>query len=558
VTPSLAVQALAVFTLALLFALLARTAAAQRAILITATVGVAALPLLAFAPSWTPGPAPAELLGTLQVLQEPGVSAMPTPLAAAQSVSSSVWVQIWAVGALLALLRLGVSAGFAHWLRVTSSARIGDVARNERITVPLVVGFLRPLILLPPSADGWSQSQRALVLAHERVHARGRDNLWLLLARLVACAHWFNPLAWMAATRLRSACEHHADTAVVASGASRTDYADTLIAVARERVPSMSMAMARMSGLEGRIRRVLDDETPRGGLLARGLGTGLVAAVVVAIGTASATSPPLAAGVPMAVSPQGEFTAVLEAEADRLVAEVEPAALVLIALDARTGQVLGQAERGQIAERELVPGSVIKPFTVAAALELGVPSTHAFADGDMASILERSSNIGAVQIGKRTGSPALHNVLARVGLPQDQRLPIERLAIGDGVVATPEQVAQAWTHLSGHGAIAPDVAAAVRQMLVQAVRGPEATGRRAAIDGVSIAGKTGSSPLIREDGTAHPTALLASFVGLVPAEDPNWVILVSVADPRGPSWGGVVAAPAFRRIVATLDSDLAD
>jgi membrane peptidoglycan carboxypeptidase len=214
--------------------------------------------------------------------------------------------------------------------------------------------------------------------------------------------------------------------------------------------------------------------------------------------------------------------------------------------------VIGQAQRGGLAQRAVAPGSVLKPFGVVAALEAGIPRDHAFADGDMASILERSSNVGALQITTAAGRPALDDVLGRVGLPAPASLSLERLTLGE-VLVTPLQVASAWTHLSGRGAISPQIAAATREMLVGAVSGEQATGRQAAVPSVQVAGKTGTAPLVGADGAVVPGRYLASFVGLVPADAPQLVILVSVAGPRGQEvWGGVVAAPAFRRIVEAL------
>jgi cell division protein FtsI/penicillin-binding protein 2 len=199
-------------------------------------------------------------------------------------------------------------------------------------------------------------------------------------------------------------------------------------------------------------------------------------------------------------------------------------------------------------QRELSPGSVLKPFTVVAALEAGISRDHAFGDGDMASILERSSNAGALQIAALAGKPSIDAVFGRVGMPVPAGVSLERLALGDGVRVTPLQLETAWSHLSGHRAISPEIAAQTREMLVRAVVGEQATGKQAAVPGVAVAGKTGTAPLA--DG-GH----LASFVGLVPADDPELVILVCVARPQGEAvWGGVVAAPAFRSIVEGLSN----
>jgi hypothetical protein len=532
-TLSLTVQAAAVYALALLLSR-AGTSASRRTVLICACVVVAGLPLLGFAPTWSARAlestaiplglgALQEPAGTGPALADPGAPVLPSVLS---------W--IWAVGFAVAMVQLGADLLAVRRLRASAREQTGETAVSDQVDVPMVVGVLRPLVLLPVEAETWPASRRQLVLAHERAHMRGHDNLWLLLARVVACVHWFNPLAWATVAALRDACEHHADDAVLEGGADPVDYAEALLAVARSRAPGLGLAMARVSGLEKRVRAVLSGRR-RAGWVGSVLGASLVVGLAVVTATAS----------PRPVARPG-LQALLEGEADRLVADWSPEGVALVVLDARTGALLGQAERGGLLRRELSPGSVLKPFVVVAALEAGIPRDHAFGDGDMASILERSSNAGAQQVATLAGREAIDDVLGRVGLSVPATLPLERLTLGE-VLVTPLQLASAWTHLAGHGAISPQIAAETREMLVRAVVGEQGTGRQAAVPGVRVAGKTGTAPLAGAEG--H----LASFVGLVPADEPELVILVSVARPQGEAtWGGVVAAPAFRRIVEGL------
>ena len=121
------------------------------------------------------------------------------------------------------------------------------------------------------------------------------------------------------------------------------------------------------------------------------LGSGLRAVAVAGLALVAATAPASAPGI----VPPG-LSAALEREADLLMATHQPEGVVVLVLDARTGVVLARAVRGGVGERRMAPGSVLKPFVVAAALEAGIPESAQLADGDMASILERSSNAGAV------------------------------------------------------------------------------------------------------------------------------------------------------------------
>jgi cell division protein FtsI/penicillin-binding protein 2 len=76
----------------------------------------------------------------------------------------------------------------------------------------------------------------------------------------------------------------------------------------------------------------------------------------------------------------------------------------------------------------------------------------------------------------------------------------------------------------------------------------EGTGMYAAMPGYQVAGKTGTAQKPDASGGYATGRYVASFVGIVPASRPRFVILVTVDEPRGAIWGGVVAAPAFQQI----------
>jgi membrane peptidoglycan carboxypeptidase len=97
--------------------------------------------------------------------------------------------------------------------------------------------------------------------------------------------------------------------------------------------------------------------------------------------------------------------------------------------------------------------------------------------------------------------------------------------------------------------VSPAIARQLLSMLVNVVADPEATGTQAALPGYEVAGKTGTAA--KPDpvtGGYSSSKYVASFVGIVPASKPRLVILVTVDEPQGTIWGGVVAAPAFREI----------
>jgi len=76
----------------------------------------------------------------------------------------------------------------------------------------------------------------------------------------------------------------------------------------------------------------------------------------------------------------------------------------------------------------------------------------------------------------------------------------------------------------------------------------EGSGTAAQVPGYRIAGKTGTAAKPDERGGYSDSRYVASFVGILPAKDPRLVMLVTVDEPRGAIWGGVVAAPAFAEI----------
>ena len=215
-----------------------------------------------------------------------------------------------------------------------------------------------------------------------------------------------------------------------------------------------------------------------------------------------------------------------------------------------------------------------------------------------AAILRVSSNVGAVQIAQRMGREAHYNGLLRFGFGASTRSgyptesaglirdwsdwqPVDQatIAFGQGVSVTAIQLAsalaalandgermqprlvlarrqtgEAWqtTPVRSHGkAVSRDTARRTLDMM-RSVVSPEGTGRLAGLAGVAVAGKTGTAQkLDTASGRYSRDRYIAWFMGVVPADDPELVIVVAIDEPRGNLHsGGYVAAPVFARVAS--------
>ena len=192
------------------------------------------------------------------------------------------WIAVcWAVGALFLIARLIVGIGAIWHLSARSSQfkgsiphirpgwkRTVSVRRSDAVTVPMVWGLFRPVILLPADADGWELERQRAVLLHELAHIYRWDWLTQTIAQMACAVYWFNPLVWFAARRMRTEVERACDDHVLNAGYQSTDYAQHLLDIVRnvKALRSSSRAavtMARSSKIEGRLRTVLAENLNR-------------------------------------------------------------------------------------------------------------------------------------------------------------------------------------------------------------------------------------------------------------------------------------------------------
>jgi cell division protein FtsI (penicillin-binding protein 3) len=295
----------------------------------------------------------------------------------------------------------------------------------------------------------------------------------------------------------------------------------------------------------------------------------------------------------------------------------------VVVLDVKTGEVLamvnepsfnpnnrddirGSRFRNRAVTDVFEPGSTIKPFTVAMALESGrfgpdtrVDTTpghlmigrHRVRDVKdyglltVSRVIVKSSNVGAAKIAMEFEPQRLFVMLKALGfgnatevglpgevagsLPARRRWrPIEQatLAFGYGLSATPLQLARAYAVLANGGILLPvsiipvqgpvlgdrvmghTIARQMRQMLEKSVS-DHGTGGAARVDRYRVAGKTGTVHKVTESGYAEDR-YMSVFAGMAPVSDPRLVMVVVVNDPRGEKYyGGEVAAPVFSQVM---------
>jgi beta-lactamase regulating signal transducer with metallopeptidase domain len=231
-----------------------------------------------------------------------------------------VVLAVWAAGAVLTLGRYGLavlSVGLiarraqavteGPWMdRVRDAAAILEMRepvrllRAEGAAMPMTWGILRPVVLIPAEADGWTAERKRVVLLHEMAHVARRDCLWQTVARLACAAYWFHPGVWWAAAQMHVEREQACDDQVLAAGTRASDYAGHLLEVARAfrtrpLTAAAAVAMARRSQLEDRVVAVLDAARARGRVPLR--------MAVVAGGVGAVALFPLAAASPAVDEP---------------------------------------------------------------------------------------------------------------------------------------------------------------------------------------------------------------------------------------------------------------
>ena len=294
-----------------------------------------------------------------------------------------------------------------------------------------------------------------------------------------------------------------------------------------------------------------------------------------------------------------------------------------IVIDSRTGEILALANwptynpnnrqhlsGAQLRNRAITdtfePGSVMKPFTAALALERGkvrfdtvincapgrmtigsatISDAHPHGALTVAQVIQKSSNVGTVKMALAFPPKEMWEMFDSVGFGQAPNLgfpgevngrlrpwknwrPIEQatMSYGHGISISLVQLARAYTVFARDGELvplslvrldetpvrgirifSPQTTREVRAMLEMAVQ-PEGTAPKARVPGYRVGGKTGTA--YKVEGGVYAKKYVASFVGLAPISEPRLVVAVMIDEPTGGAhYGGDVAGPAFSQIM---------
>jgi len=210
-------------------------------------------------------------------------------------------------------------------------------------------------------------------------------------------------------------------------------------------------------------------------------------------------------------------------------------------------------------------------------------------------LLAVSSNTGSIQIGQKLGKDNLYNYLRKFGIGEstNSKLPGESVGIlhpvkdwsgtslptisfGQGYSLTSIQATSVFATIANDGVrvkpsilagvvdesgkytpakpnesvkvLSPETAINLRAMM-ESVVSKDGTAPTAAIPGYRVAGKTGTAMRYNSACSCY-SGYTASFIGFAPADQPKYVVSVTIQDPKGMHWGGVLAGPVFKKVMS--------
>jgi len=177
------------------------------------------------------------------------------------SIAFGIWLAI--TMAMLSRLILGLRLN-RRLVREATTVENG-LCESASVYVPVTVGLMNPVILLPLDWRDWEMSKLQAVLAHERAHVARRDTVRQFFSAIYKSVCWFNPMAWWLDAKLASLAESASDDAAISAIKDPVLYAETLLSflerAGQERVRyQVGVGMAKMGNASKRIERILDSD----------------------------------------------------------------------------------------------------------------------------------------------------------------------------------------------------------------------------------------------------------------------------------------------------------
>jgi len=275
-------------------------------------------------------------------------------------------------------------------LRVTQPVRLLKSAATQ---VPAVMGWLRPVILLPASAlTGLTPEQIEALIAHELAHVRRHDYLANAFQAVVETLLFYHPAVWWVSSRIRVEREHCCDDLTVACCGDALTYAHALTEMERLRgVAPQPVLMARGGPLLARVRRLLGQASPPSSRSTSWLAGALAVAVVVALGVALSGSVAITGGC--------RRTPAVQAPAKSAARDVAKAQAILDEA-LRTARSLTDKRKRDAALRALVMtiSQVDKAKALRVARSIEEPRFRADALSHVAESLARSDRLRAREV----------------------------------------------------------------------------------------------------------------------------------------------------------------
>lgn len=306
----------------------------------------------------------------------------------------------------------------------------------------------------------------------------------------------------------------------------------------------------------------------------------------------------------------------------RAIDKTQAKAGAVVVADVNTGEIIALANaptydpndrstvrfervRNRVLTDQFEPGSTMKPFAIAKALDMGIidplttiqtapgkltigdrtiGDTHDYGLLTVAEVVAKSSNIGTVKIALEISPQTLYETYSELGFGKAPHIgfpgatsgrlrpgktwrPVEQATIsyGYGVTVSLMQMVRAYTALARNGDVIdltlfkrdpneklqgtqvfkPETARRMRAMMMATVK-KGGTASNVNVAGYSVAGKTGTANKVKNG--QYTRDVVASFVGIVPATQPRFIVAVMVDEPKKGRYGGLVAAPVFNEV----------